>query len=78
MDILIAIYLELVGRMPDAPGAAYFLREVAVGRQSWAQVEADIAAGPESQAFAALGSEDARNAQRAAAAASAGWPVGAR
>ena len=68
-DILTALYLTNLGRLPDAVGFAVYVPEVAAGRLSWADVDARLQQSVESQAFAKLGSEDARNAARMAA----GW-----
>lgn len=64
-DYLIALYLKTLGRLPDVAGYATHLSDIATGRKTWAQLERDLEATEESAAFAALGSEDARNAKRA-------------
>lgn len=64
-DYLIALYLKTLGRLPDVAGYATHLSDVATGRKTWAQLERELEASPESAAFAALGSEAARNAKRA-------------
>lgn len=71
MDYLTALYLNLTGRRPDPLGAIAHLSAVAKGEKTWAQIAAGIAASSESKAFAALGSEEARNAERLANA--KGW-----
>lgn len=71
MDYLKAIYLEKTGRLPDPIGAMNYLVAVATGELTWAQVAAQIESSPESAAFAALGSEQARDERRIAAA--QGW-----
>jgi hypothetical protein len=71
MDYLIALYLNRLGRLPDPVGAINALANIASGRLTWAQLDAQLAADPESAQFAALGSEQARNDRRVAAA--KGW-----
>lgn len=66
MDKLIALYLNLTGRMPDPIGAIGYLSAIASGTLTWPQVAEKIADSDESKAFAALGSEEARNAKRVA------------
>lgn len=73
-DILIALYLKNMGRLPDPAGASAYISAVATGTKTWAQVDTELQGSPESKAFAALGSEETRNRQRAAAAGN--WVVG--
>lgn len=71
-DILIALYLKNVGRRPDPIGAQAYIAAVATGALTWAQVDERLGDSDESRAFAALGSEEARNARRATGAGQ--WP----
>lgn len=64
LHTVIALYITHLGRLPDAAGAASWITQVAEGRLTWAQVGESLRTSPESQAFAALGSEDARNERR--------------
>lgn len=74
MDTLIAIYLERLGRWPDPNGARTYLRAVAIGTMTWAQVDASVAGSGEGKAFAALPAEQ-RTAKRDASVKGRGWPA---
>ena len=64
LHTIIALYITHLGRLPDAAGAASWITQVAEGRLTWAQVGESLRTSPESAAFTALGSEDARNQRR--------------
>lgn len=68
-DRLIALYLKNVGRLPDPVGFTAYASLVTLSGWTWQQVDEDLRRSPEAVAFAALGSEAARNAVRAAS----GW-----
>jgi hypothetical protein len=70
-DILTALYLQRLGRLPDVVGFAGYITEVATGRKTWAQIDAELQTTDEFRAFAALGGDAARNQKRI----DSGWHV---
>lgn len=66
METLIFLWLKNYGRLPTLTEAMNHLAMVRTGAITWGALDTALAANAEGKAFAALGSESARNAQRQA------------